>query len=238
MAGKFFKLLVLLGLLCPPVASAQSYDFRLKMADSLFSQRKFTQSLELYKGIFDEKAYSPAMLLKMSYVEEGLGHTAMSLYYLNTYYEVTRNEKALEKMEQTANAFQLKGYDITPFDRFLMFLTVYRLPVIGFLALGTLLFGISAFRATGKDMQWFIVVVQFVFAGALIFMINIDLQKDTGIISKSPVYVMSGPSSGAKVIAVIGDGHRLAVEDREDVWLKVKWEGKDGWVKESTMLRL
>lgn len=238
MAGKLLALFVLIGLFYSPVAGAQTYNFRLKMADSLFYQRKYTQSLELYKGIFDEKAYSPAMLLKMAYVEEGLGHTALSLYYLNTYYQLTRNEKALEKMEETATAFQLRGYEITPLDRFLMFLTVYRLQVIGFLAMGTLLFGIAAFRAKGKDMQWFIVVVQFVFAAALLFMVNIDLSQDTGIVSKSPVYVMSGPSSGAKVVAIIGDGHRLHVEDTEDVWVKITWDGKDGWVKESTLLRL
>lgn len=238
MAGKLFAVLVLVGFLQSPAADAQSYDFRLKMADSLFYQRKYTQSLELYKGIFDEKAYSPAMLLKMAYVEEGLGHTAMSLYYLNSYYQLTRNEKALEKMEETATAFQLRGYEITPLDRFLMFLKIYRLPVIVFLAFGTFLFGISAFRTKGKDMQWFVVVVQFVFAAALLFFINIDLTQNSGIISKSPVYVMSGPSSGSKVVAIIGDGHRLDVEGTKDVWVKITWEGKDGWVKESTLLRL
>jgi hypothetical protein len=240
MAWKLFVLFVFAGLLHASEAEGQrqSFDFRLKMADSLFYQKKYTESLELYKQIFDQKAYTPAMLLKMAYVEEGLGQTAMSLYYLNIYYRLTRDERALEKMEETATAFQLKGYEITPLDRFLMFLTIYRFPAIGFLALGTLLFGISAFRQQGKDMQWFVVVVQFVFAAALLFLINIDLRQDAGIISKSPVYVMSGPSSGSKVVAIIGDGHRLDVEDTEDVWVKVLWEGREGWVKESALLRL
>lgn len=238
MGVKLLKLIILAGLIWSASAHGQSYDFRLKMADSLFNQRKYTQSLKIYEEIFSQQAYSPAMLLRMAYVEEGLGNTSMSLYYLNNYYQLTRDEKALEKMEQTANAFQLKGYEITPFDRFRMFLLVYRLPVIGVLALGTLMFGIGAWLTRQKEMSRFIVVLQFVFAGALLFMVNIDLRKDAGIVSKSPVYIMSGPSSGAKVVAIIGDGHKLAVEDRNDVWVKVVWEGKTGWVRESTLMTL
>jgi hypothetical protein len=238
MNWKAIALVVLAGLFRSPMAEAESFDFRLKLADSLFNQRKFTQSLAIYKEIFDQKSYSPAMLLRMAYVEEGLGHTALSLYYLNVYYQATRNEQALEKMEETANALQLKGYEITPFDRFLLVLAAYRLPVIGFLALGTILFGISVFRQHGKDMQWFIVVVQFVFGAMLLFFINIDLRQDAGIVSKAPVYVMSGPSSGAKVVAIIGNGHRLEIDDKEDVWVKVSWEGREGWVREGCLLRL
>ena len=238
MNWKAVVLVVIAGLLHSSMAEGQSFDFRLKLADSLFNQRKFTQSLALYKEIFDQKSYSPAMLLRMAYVEEGLGHTALSLYYLNIYYQATRNEQALEKMEETATALQLKGYEISPFDRFLLVLAAYRLPVIGFLALGTMLFGISAFRQHGKDMQWFIVLMQFVFGVALLFFINIDLRQDAGIVSKAPVYVMSGPSSGAKVVAIIGNGHRLEIDDKEDVWVKVIWDGREGWVREGCLLRL
>jgi len=238
MARRLFKFLTIVGLLSSSAVMSQSFDFRLKMADSLFNQRKFTQSLELYKEIFEQKSYSPAMLLRMAFVEEGLGHTALSLYYLNIYYQLTRNEQALEKMEQTADALQLKGYQITPFDRFLNVLASYRLPITGFLALGTVLFGISAFRARGKDMQWFIVVVQFVFGAALVFLINIDLRQDAGVVTKAPVYIMSGPSSGSRVVDIIGNGHKLRIDDTEDVWVKVEWEGKTGWVRESVLMKL
>jgi hypothetical protein len=225
-------------ILCVCSVTAQSFDFRLNAADSLFAQRQYTQSLEIYKQIFDESAYSPAMLLKMAYVEEGLGQTAMSLYYLNIYYRLTRDDRALEKMEQTATAYQLKGYEITPFDRFLLFLTVYQFRITGILAIATLLFGIATFLTSEKAMSRFLVVAQFVFAAALLFMINIDFRQDAAIVSKSPTYIMSGPSSGSNVVAVVSAGHRLDVNDRRDVWVKVEWEGVDGWVKESVLLTL
>src|SRR5690349_20257780 len=99
MASKIFSSFVLL--LTSAWVSAQSFDFQLELADSLFMEKKFTQSLEVYRQIYDQGAYSPAMLLKMAYVEEGLGHTARSLYYLDKYYLMSRDDRALEKMEET-----------------------------------------------------------------------------------------------------------------------------------------
>jgi hypothetical protein len=236
--GLKFVLAVILAATLGQNSLAQSFDFQLKLADSLFQQKKFTESLAVYEQIYAQKAYSPAMLLKMAYVEEGLGHTARTLYYLDTYYSLTRDDRALEKMEETATAFQLRGYDISPLDRFLMFLTIWRIPVLAFLAMGTIVFGLGAWFTKEKALAGFIVVVQFFFAGALLFVINMDTRDDTGIVSKSPLYIMSGPSSGAHVVAIIGDGHKLDIEGREDVWLKINWEGKEGWVKESGMMRM
>jgi hypothetical protein len=219
-------------------ASSQSFDFQLKLADSLFLQKKFTESLMVYEQIYAQKAYSPAMLLKMAYVEEGLGHTARSLYYLDTYYRLTRDDRALEKMEETAAAFQLLGYDITPLDRFLMFLTAWRIPVLAFLAIGTLGFGMAAWFTREKALAGFIVVVQFCFAASLVFVINMDLKQDSGIVSQAPLYIMSGPSSGANVVTIIGNGHKLDIEGREDVWLKINWQGQEGWVKETSLMKM
>jgi hypothetical protein len=238
MRGKLLLGVAAIVLGCSSTIEGQSFDFQLKLADSLFQQKKFTESLAVYEQIYAQKAYSPAMLLKMAYVEEGLGHTARSLYYLDTYYSITRDERALEKMEETATAFQLRGYDITPLDRFLMFLTAWRIPVLAFLAIGTLGFGMAAWFSREKALAGFIVVVQFFFALALLFVINMDLKQDSGIVSQAPLYIMSGPSSGADVVAIIGNGHKLDIEGREDVWLKINWEGNEGWVKESGLMKM
>jgi hypothetical protein len=236
MTGRLIILVTLLAI--SGSAAAQSFDFQLKLADSLFQQKKYTESLKVYEEIYKQKASSPAMLLKMAFVEEGLGHTARSLFYLDNYYQLTRDDRALEKMEETATAFQLRGYAITPLDRFLMVITAWRIPLIAFLAIGTLVFALSAWFTKEKALAGFIVVVQFFFAAALLFMINLDFKPNTGIVSRAPLYIMSGPSSGADVVAIIGDGHKLDIEGKEDVWVKITWEGKDGWVKESGIMKM
>src|ERR1041385_2293304 len=75
---------------------SQVFEYRLKMADSLYLKKQYTQSLELYREIFDQHSYSPAMLLKMAYIEEGLGQNPMALYYINLYYEITHDPSALQ----------------------------------------------------------------------------------------------------------------------------------------------
>jgi len=72
----------------------------LNKADSLFTAHKFTQSFELFDSIYRHKKASPAMLLKMAYIKEGLGDFTLAQYYLNEYYLATNNDLALTKMEK------------------------------------------------------------------------------------------------------------------------------------------
>ncbi|HET9052993.1 MAG TPA: SH3 domain-containing protein, partial [Cyclobacteriaceae bacterium] len=79
-------------LLFPLALSAQSNNPLLGRADSLFQQKRYIQSLELYQKLFEGHRYTPAMLLRMAYVEEGLNNIARAAYYLNLYYLATRDE--------------------------------------------------------------------------------------------------------------------------------------------------
>src|SRR5690349_20074349 len=81
-----------------PLAWAQSNNSPLlQHADSLFQQKRYTQSFEIYNKLFQSRQYSPAMLLKMAYVQEGLNRISQSAYYLNLYYLATQDESALTK---------------------------------------------------------------------------------------------------------------------------------------------
>src|SRR6188768_765420 len=88
-----------------------------KAADSLFHARHYSQSFELYRAILDQHYYSPSMLLKMAYIQEGLGHLGRSLYYLNLYYQATDDKQALYKMEDIAEKNKLEGYTSTETSR-------------------------------------------------------------------------------------------------------------------------
>src|SRR5882672_10327237 len=83
---------------------------KLGLADSLFHLKQYTQSLELYDDLFQNKFYSSSMLLKLAYIHEGLGHLGKSLYYLNLYSLATDDPKALEKIEEVAAKNKLQGY--------------------------------------------------------------------------------------------------------------------------------
>src|SRR3954468_14023429 len=82
---------------------------KITQADSLFRAKQYTQSLEVYQSLFNEQKYSPAMLLKMAYIQEGLGKIGQTLYYLKLYHLATDDEQALRKMEELAGKFGLSG---------------------------------------------------------------------------------------------------------------------------------
>src|SRR5882762_9738528 len=84
---------------------------KIKLADSLFRSKQYTQSLELYQALFTSGDYSPAMLLKMAYIQEGLGKIGQTLYFLTLYHLATDDDQALRKTEELAAKFRLSGYD-------------------------------------------------------------------------------------------------------------------------------
>src|SRR6478609_1971261 len=129
--------------------SAQSHSVELKKADSLFQAKQYTQSFEHYATLLDQKQYSPAMLLKMAYIQEGLGHVSMSLYYLHLYYLASQDEQALEKMEEIASKNRLEGYQSSDFNTLLTKLQHYSFQITALLlALVVFFFALIFYQKT------------------------------------------------------------------------------------------
>jgi hypothetical protein len=222
MQNGFLKFaLAVLGLLFSyTVANGQSPEIALARADSLFSARKYTQSLEVYTGLFNQKTYSPAMLLRMAFIEEGLSRHAEAIYYLNLYYNHTFDEAALRKIQDLAAAHRFSGYDQTDMDRLATAWRRYGYTVTLALALFALACTVwlllSAEKKTIKTTPW------------------IPFQQKA-IIHSDTAYLMSGPSAGASVVTKINGGHRVTVLGKHDVWVKIKWESKEVFIRESNV---
>lgn len=231
---------ILLGLaivLFPCTFSFAQPARQLKEADSLFVNRLYTQSLEKYSQLFEAGMYSPAMLLRMSRIEEGLGHTARSLYYLNLNYLATKDESVLEKMAEIANRNNLQGYETSSSDQALLWIATYQQQIsLSLLALAVFFFSLGVYqkRKSAKPI--------FAFSGLalsviLVVIVNqVDFTQEKGIVTQAPIYLMSGPSAGANVLAIVGPGHRLTVKGEKDVWLKVQWQNKYAYLKKNQLL--
>jgi len=212
-----------------------SVDERLALADSLFAQKKYTQSFDLYDEIHREhNKVSPAMLLKMAFVREGLGDYANALYYLNLYYKKTYDKKVLKKMENLAEEQKLSGYD---YDDAEFFLNIYQryqlqtdLTVISLVLLG-LAWIYYHKRKTGKIPA----LTSYAYIALLIVLMainNFGREQEKAIISASNVHLMEGPSPGSDVVDVVSNGHRVKVLGKEDVWIKISWNDQDAYIKE------
>lgn len=219
-------------------APAQSHLTELKKADSLFQAKQYTQSFEHYSSLLKEKNYSPAMLLKMAYCQEGLGHTSMSLYYLNLYYLASHDEQALGKMEEIASKNRLEGYQLSDFSDLFTLLQRHSFQItLALLAIILFFFTLAFYQKIKQQKKPLVPAIAVVLFLALLFAHNHagDYLK-VGIVSESSTYLMSGPSAGSSVIDIISEGHQLKILGQNDVWIKVSWKDKEVFIKESSLL--
>jgi hypothetical protein len=235
---KFIAGFIIITSICLQPCFSQVSSFRLKTADSLFRAKQYIQSFEHYEQILKQKQYTPAMLLKMAYIQEGLLHTGQSLYYLNLYYISTHDKTALEKMKELATKYNLDGYETSGSDNLLSFYHDYYLHIsIALAALMILMLSLSAYtrlRMKTRPVASFSILALLVIALAGHLYFGEGLK--TAIVTNPATYVMSGPSAGSSVLEIIGDGHRVSILGQKDVWLKVSWDGSIGYIKENSLL--
>ncbi|MDL5050175.1 hypothetical protein QQ054_29645 [Oscillatoria amoena NRMC-F 0135] len=222
----------LLFLLTSPHAQVSSDA--LTKADSLFRLKKYTQSLDVYSALFDENKYSPAMLLRMAFIEEGLANYASTIYYLSLYYQHTFDRAATEKIQQLAATHRFTGYEQSDKDRLATawrrYGQIVTLVLAGIALLLTALLMLSKRKPT-KTPVW---ICQ---SGVLVLLfihLNYPFAKKA-IIHNNTTYLMSGPSAGATLVAKIGGGHRVTMLGKTDVWVKIRWENKEVFVRESSL---
>jgi hypothetical protein len=204
-------------------------------ADSLFAARQYTQALDLYRTLRVQNAWSPAMLLKMAYIEEGLGRLGESLYYLNLYHLASGDPQALKKMEELAEKNQLEGYQPDQTTQIYTWLQDQYYTVTIALAAVAMLFVALVFnhRKTRATIPGGWVTCLILTLALLYLHVNRSDTSRRGIVTSAPTYLMSGPSAGSTVIAIIGEGHQLHIQGKQDVWLKVEWKEEVAYVKES-----
>jgi hypothetical protein len=225
--------------LCFPLSLAgQQNKSPLTRADSLFQQKRFTQSFELYRSIFEQHQYTPAMLLKMAYIEEGLNRIAYSAYYLNLYYLATQDDAAQVKLDELSQKYRLEGYETGETDRLFILYRQHEAKVtLALIALILFLFTFISVQRLRYQKQahttWgLLIVVSLLFLAHL----NFGAGQTKAIITKNNTYIMTGPSAGASVIAVVRDGHRVNIKGKKDVWVKVEWGDATGYIKETNVL--
>lgn len=228
---------ILLILLFPILCLGQSAQQKIKRADSLYRAKQYTQSYAIYKSLLAQNQYSLAMLLKMAYIQEGLGHQGLCLYYLNLYQHASDDHQAAFKMEELASKHRLEGYQSSENSRFLHFFYKNGSRIIIGLSLFIFFFFALTVYQKRKDSSIIVTTLVVVFSSALLFAVaNWSDKPSLAIISSNATYLMSGPSAGASVVAILEEGHRITIVGKKDVWLEAKWHNKDVFIKESSVL--
>lgn len=217
-----------------PGASAQVFTRQFAYADSLFKVKQYTQSLKIYEEVLASRQYSPSMLLKMAYIHEGLGNVSQGLYYLNLYYQATGDHQTLLKMQELAAKNRLEGYENPEADQFYYHLNKYDYLISLSLVTAALFSMAWMYRQKSKNRTPVgAVVMMMIFLILLAVNVNFPFKNSEVMITSGTTYLMSGPSSGADVIAVVEAGHKLKTTNKKDVWLEVQWFDKPVYVKQN-----
>jgi len=216
---------------------AQTSGYRLETADSLFEAKRYTQSLEHYEEILQQRQYTPAMLLKMAYINEGLNNIGSAMYFLNLYSLATHDEAATTKMDELAEKYDLEGYETTDSDRFWTFYLDNHLNLS--LAFAAIIVLLTALMYRTRIRQHKRPIATFIAVAALALLLFVHQQygddRARSITAQPHTYLMAGPSAGASVLDVVGDGHRVEVIGRKDVWLKIRWDDEIAYVKQDAL---
>lgn len=226
-------------MLCSSLVHANDVNYLLSNADSLYIKKQYTQSFELYQNLYKDGRYSPAMLLKMAYIQEGLGHVSLSLYYLNLYYLASGDSQVLNKLQELASKNKLKGYEHSEMNQIMFTLKKYSVHISGMLAAIVIFLLTIVYRQRKKEIRPISIgVLTTIIIAIFALQVNMSFESPSGIIVDSNTYLMSGPSAGANVIALVSEGHKIKIKDKKDVWLKVEWLNKDVYIKENQVMKV
>jgi tetratricopeptide (TPR) repeat protein len=216
------------------LAMAQSFNCQanvqsLQKADSLFNSKNYQEALEIYKEILqDNEAYSPAMLLKMAFISEGMGDFPQTTLYLSKYYDHNPTPQIPDKIKELTNQTSLTGYAISDRDRLIKILTDHRQEITSTLAV-LLVLSLVMLVLKGFRKGFFITSL---FLLVLVFLSNNFLDKPTtGIITGNPSLIMTHPSAGGSLIKKVGPGHRVIINSPIDIWYEIEWEDQEAFVK-------
>lgn len=222
--------------LAAPVAQAKGPE--MKKADSLFVNQRFTEARELYTQAFlGQKKTSKANLLKLAFLEEGRDNALAAIYYLHQFYLLQPEAEVKHKIEDLATQQKLQGYSIDEADYgYFLYRTYVPLIENALLVMAAIVFIWLLVRKFRGVSLGYSPVFTLLFLAAAAYFNNFSLPYKRAILNGEKTLLMSAPSSGAKVEAVLDRGHRIEWISEKDVWLEIKWNEKKGWVKKSTLL--
>lgn len=187
--------------------NCQADNNKLILADSLFNAKSYKEAYNLYTDILqNDEAYSPAMLLKMAYITEGMGNYEDASLYLSKYYDHNPSPKVISKIKSLTDQPDLKGYTVSDSAQFFKILTDYQQPITGTLALLLVVSLIFIFVKKKTHQPKYLIPSAILIL--LVFMSNNFLvAPQSGIIKESPTIIMGQPTAAGKFIEKIGRAH-------------------------------
>ncbi len=213
-------------------------ESRFLEADSLFDQRSYQEAMSLYEDSFEEGVYSPAMLLKMAFIAEGISQNDKAILYLGKYYDINPDPQIITKIKALTNQASLEGYEVSDQERFILFLSendeIIIFVLSGLLLISLILILYNEYKSEKTPIYWPTILLICLLFGANNFL----NRSNSGLITQGPTLILSEPSAAGELIQRVEPGHRLKIKAAQDIWYEVDWKGQRAFVKKSSVAKL
>ncbi len=225
---------ILLFLLPLSAVSADNERDMLYKGDSLFALGGYTQALGIYEELYKtHRVFSPAMLVKMAYVYEGLGDATMSLYMLNKYYLRNPDHEVLQKMASLAQKNNLPGYEYKEKNFLITYYKQYEeeiLRVVLIVLMAMFMLGLIN-RIRGNYPTPGFLLFYFILAASAFLVHFRGIDERYGIVVREDTRAYEQPASASAVKMNLPRGSRMIISDQQDKWFQVVLEeGQQVWV--------
>ena len=207
-------------------------------ADSLFNNKQYTEALALYDSLYLKYSeVSPAMLLRMAFIKEGLEEYAYALYYLTKFYQQTGERKTLIKIREIANQYELDGYLHSDIEFFVNVYQKYREKAVWLAFLCIIALGIWTYiRKLKGETAYLTLFLQFLLITIFCFFSYNSIDRKEAIIKNSNTLLLAEPSASGEIIESINKGHKVRVLNMGYPWVKIDWKGYELFVKSTGVL--
>lgn len=214
---------------------SQSFKSNTTTADSLFNKGEYLKAEPIYQDIFyKEKKYSSKMLLHLAFIANKKQDYVAYLYWLNLYFQVQPSLKTSEKISNTANTYELAGYELTDRKWFtILYHHYYRFIVLGLCLIGCLVVWLFLFRKQSLLVYRRNGILLLIFLLFSIISLNIIPETKEIVIAQSNTYLMSAPSGASWVVGIVQKGQKLPVNNEHDIWVEVIWNNQKVFVKKT-----
>ena len=205
--------------------------YLLNEGDSLFKLRKYFDAKKIYENLYYEKNYfSDAMLLKLSFIEEGIGNYEKALIYLSKHYYQTHNKETSTKIKSIAKKNELIGFEQNDLS---LILNAYNKNIYLIHSILVVILVLYLIIGEKKDISYHI---RFMIISVLVLAImNFNLTKKQGIVDQDNTYIMNGPSSGSDVYSIIKKGNKLKISKEYSIWYEVIFENKKKYIRKKNI---
>ena len=205
--------------------------YLLNEGDSLFKLRKYVDAKKIYEKLYYEKNYfSDAMLLKLSFIEEGIGNYEKALIYLSKHYYQTNNKETSTKIKSIAKKNELIGFEQNDLS---LILNAYNKNIYLIHSILVVILVLYLIIGEKKDISYHI---RFMIISVLVLAImNFNLTKKQGIVDQDNTYIMNGPSSGSDVYSIIKKGNKLKISKEYSIWYEVIFENKKKYIRKKNI---